>query len=432
MPRGNVSRRPAGSFGLRVIHGKGGGLAVRIEPAQSRFGPWDSSWLETLASRREWLGHAVAILAGSAAVGLPRIIRASPDENADPNRLIVRSKYPLDLETPRSALASWRTPNPLFFVRSHLGEPAVALGPWTVSLGGLVSQERTLSLDSLRAMEQVTVPAVLQCSGNGRAFYSPTVPGLPWERGAVGNAEWTGVRLATLLADAGIKAGAKHVHFLGADAPPNPKTPPFLRSLPMEKALEANTILALEMNGEPLPWLHGGPLRLLVPGWTGNHWMKWVRSITVERDEAPGLFQQTAYRLPRKPAPPGATIKPEDLIPLTTLNVKSLVTWPLEGQPLPRGKHTVQGVAWTGEGFVKTVEVAIGLRGGWKPATLLNDERPYAWRQWRFEWNATTRGRYPIRVRATDSLGQTQPEVSPWNRSGYLWNGVDEVRCEIA
>ncbi|HEV3122323.1 MAG TPA: sulfite oxidase [Isosphaeraceae bacterium] len=404
---------------------------MRGERRHPRLFQIEASWPDSTTSRRAWLGHAAAVVAATAVGGLPRFARAFPDENTDTGHLIVRSKSPIDLETPRSALASWRTPNPFFFVRSHLGEPAVTLGPWSVWLGGMVDHERSLSLDSLRALEQVTVPAVLQCSGNGRAFFSPTVPGLPWEFGAVGNAEWTGVRLATLLEKAGIKPGGQHIHFVGADAPPHPKTPAFVRSLPLEKALDANTILALEMNGEPLPWLHGGPLRLVVPGWTGNHWMKWLRSITVERDEAQGFYQQTGYRLPRRPAPPGATIKPEDLVPLTTLNVKSLLAWPLAGERLPRGKHTLQGVAWTGEGFVKTVEIAIGQRGQWQPATLLNDERPFTWRQWRFEWNATTRGHHLIRVRATDSRGQTQPDVTPWNRSGYLWNGIDQISCEI-
>jgi DMSO/TMAO reductase YedYZ molybdopterin-dependent catalytic subunit len=388
--------------------------------------------VDTAHSRRRWLERALSLAAGSLALAEMRPMWARAEGDAPQAGLIVRSSRPLDLETPRSALATWRTPNDLFFVRSHLGEPAMGLQPSTLSVAGLAVKPLTLSLEALRDMKQVTVPAVLQCSGNGRSHFSPTVPGLQWECGAVGNAEWTGVPLADLLEKAGMKSEAKHVHFLGADAPPNPKTPQYLRSLPIEKALEPTTIVALAMNGEPLPWLHGGPLRLVVPSWTGNHWIKWLRSVAPAREEAPGFYQQTGYRIPRHPAPPGAVVKPEDLIPLTTMNAKSLMAWPTEGARLPAGKHALRGVAWTGPGFVKTVEVAIGADGPWQRATLENDERPGTWRVWRFDWDARTLGRYEIRVRATDSNGDTQPDTTPWNRSGYLWNGIEKVHCEIA
>src|SRR5207237_603247 len=147
-------------------------------------------------------------------------------------------------------------------------------------------------------------------------------------------AKWSGVRLTDLLDKVGVGPEARHVHLLGADAPPSPKTPAFLRSIPLERALDPGTLLATHMNGEPLPVLHGGPIRLVVPGWTGNHWIKWLRGITVSRDEAPGFYMQTGYRIPRVPAPPDAVLKPGDLVPVTTLNVKSLITQPGAGSVL--------------------------------------------------------------------------------------------------
>jgi DMSO/TMAO reductase YedYZ molybdopterin-dependent catalytic subunit len=267
-------------------------------------------------SRRHAIREAAAWGASLAFLGSRN--RSWGGESVD-SSLILRSSRPLDLESPASALDHWLTPNNLFFVRSHFGAPAVGREPWKLELGGMVERAATLSLDELsRGHEVVTVPAVLQCSGNGRGYFRPRVTGVPWERGAVGHAEWSGVRLADVLERAGIKPGAGHVHLLGADGPPSPKTPAFFRSIPLTRALDPSTILATRMNGEPLPLLHGGPVRLAVPGWSGNHWLKWLRVITVSRDEAPGFFMQTGYRMPKVPAPPGAVLKPSDLEPFTT------------------------------------------------------------------------------------------------------------------
>jgi DMSO/TMAO reductase YedYZ molybdopterin-dependent catalytic subunit len=378
-------------------------------------------------SRREAFRQAAAF--GSLALLTP----ASLCKGAEPggHELIVRNRSPLDLESPVSALDEWLTPNEQFFVRSHFGAPAVGLAPWELVIDGETDRPARLTLDQLEAYDQVTVPAVLQCSGNGRAFFRPTVPGVPWERGAVGHAEWTGVRLADVLKALGIRAGAAHVHLRGADGPPAPKTPAFFRSVPLDRALDPSTILALKMNGEPLPVLHGGPMRLVVPGWAANHWMKWLRTITVSREEAPGFFMQTGYRIPRTPAPPGAVLKPSDLVPVTAMNVKSLITWPARSEKIRAGQHEVRGVAWTGMGHVVKVEVTTDAASGWKPATLVDPPREGSWRRWRVRWDASKPGQQVLRVRATDSKGETQPEITPWNRSGYLWNGIDEVKCEV-
>ena len=163
------------------------------------------------------------------------------------------------------------------------------------------------------------------------------------------------------------------------------------------------------MNGEPLPLLHGGPLRLVVPGWAGNHWMKWLRTITVAREEAPGTYQQTGYRMPKVPTPPGVDLKPADLVPLTTMPVKSLIARPIAGARLAAGRVEVRGVAWTGTGHVTGVEVATGRDGPWQPATFLNDARPGTWRLWR-----CTSGRPPRPARAP--------------RPGHRLDGPDPAR----
>lgn len=360
--------------------------------------------------------------------------KGSPAWAAEPT-LIVRNTRPLDLETPVTALDRWLTPNDLFFVRSHLSTPAIGLAPWSLQVSGMTDRPRTWSLDDLQKLEQVKVPAVLQCSGNGRAYFRPRLPGVQWEKGGVGHAEWSGVRLVDLLERAGYQRGAAHVHLLGADAPPNPRTPQYLRSVPIERAIDPNTLVATHMNDEPLPLLHGGPMRLVVPGWTGNHWMKWLREIKVAKDEAPGTYQQSGYRIPKSPAPPGAVLKPSDLVPLTTMNVKSLITGPADGTVLKPGKHEIRGVAWTGAGHVTKVEYTIGTdpnpNSEWRPATLQGEPRQGSWRTWKVAWEPDQPGKYTVRVRATDSQGETQPETTVWNRSGYLWNGIDRLTCEV-
>jgi sulfite oxidase len=385
---------------------------------------------EATLSRREWLRRSTATAVVTAG-GIPARALVHGAAIEDEPGLIVRSRRPLDLETSVEAFDDWLTPNRLFFVRSHLGEPTVELDTWKLEVSGMVEQPLALSVGDLATMEVVTRPSVLQCSGNGRAFFKPTMPGVPWERGAVGNASWSGVRLADILKRAGARLDAGHVHLLGADLPPTPKTPSYLRSIPIARALDPTTLVATLMNGERLPWEHGGPMRLVVPGWTGNHWMKWLMRIVVEADEAPGFYQQTGYRIARTPAPPGADLKPGDLVPLTTLNVKSLISWPRPEARLRRGRVELRGVAWTGAGFVERVDVAIGEAGAWQPAQLLGEPRAGTWRQWRLPWTADRSGRYVIRARATDSQGQVQPSSPPWNRSGYLWNGIDSVSCEI-
>jgi sulfite oxidase len=424
-----VHAKAARSCGLggvkRRYWGRGRGSARRLSESASMSDQRQdipaSAW-----RRRDLLkSAAVSAFALGGAGGWPAGVRAVAGE---PD-LIVRSRRPLDAETPVEVFEHWRTPSRLFFVRSHFGAPAVGLFPWKMEVGGEVGKDLVLTLDDLKGFERVTLPAVLQCSGNGRAFFKPTIPGVAWERGAVGNAEWGGVRLKDVLERAGIKDGAAHVHLLGADGPPNPKTPAFTRSLPLARALDPSTLLATTMNGDPLPVLHGGPLRLVVPGWAGNHWLKWLRRVEVARIEAPGFYMQTGYRIPKVPVPPGSDPRPADLVPVTTLNVKSLIARPNGDSKLPPGRHEVRGVAWTGDGLVKTVEVSID-GGDWRPATLEGPEHADSWRLWRLAWDARP-GRHELRSRATDSRGQTQPETSPWNKSGYLWNGIDRVTCQV-
>ncbi len=348
--------------------------------------------------------------------------------------LITRVMRPFDAETPVRELTSWLTPNERLFVRSHFGPPnPEAIDPtvWQLKVGGKVDQPLSLSLTELKQFEPATVTSVLQCSGNGRAFHRPKVPGVQWERGAVGNLEWTGVRLKDVLAKAGLKSQARHVQFLGADRPVLASVPLFVRSIPIEKALHPDTLLAFEMNGRPIPLLHGAPLRLITPGWMAESCIKWLTEITVQTGEATGYYMQQAYRIPVTTVAPDSGLPEPRMLPVEEMPVKSLVTAPADGESVPIGPIAVKGVAWAGEARVVKVEVSVDGGTSWEPARLLGEEHPYAWRQWQFVWNAKTAGTATVLCRATDARGETQPEMTLWNPSGFLWNGWDRVTVVV-
>jgi DMSO/TMAO reductase YedYZ molybdopterin-dependent catalytic subunit len=348
--------------------------------------------------------------------------------------LTVRVSRPFDAETPVREFTSFLTPNHRFFVRSHFGPPppeAVSEANWTLRVGGLVERSHEFTLKDLRQMDTVTVTAVVQCSGNGRAFHRPKVPGVQWERGAVGNAQWTGVRLRDVLAKAGVQAGARHVQFQGADRPVVASVPLFTRSIPLEKAIHPDTILAYEMNGRPLPLLHGAPLRAITPGWMADSCTKWLTEITVQAEEAKGYYMQTAYRVPTKPVEPGGSVSGESA-PVEAMVVKSLIAAPQEGETVKSGPVTIQGVAWSGEAKVVKVEVSLDEGKTWESARLVGEDHPYAWRQWQLVWRPKTAGTFTILCRATDARGDQQPATSPWNPSGFLWNGWDRVTVTVA
>ncbi|WP_455379132.1 sulfite oxidase [Petrachloros mirabilis] len=344
--------------------------------------------------------------------------------------LITRVTRPFDAETPVREFTTWLTPNERLFIRSHFGPPnpdVIDPTVWRLKVGGKVGQQLSLSLKELKQFEAVTVTSVLQCSGNGRAFHSPKVPGVQWERGAVGNVEWTGVRLKDVLAKAELKSQAKHVQFLGADRPVLASVPLFVRSIPIEKALHPDTLLAFEMNGRPLPLLHGAPLRVITPGWMAESCIKWLTEITAQVGEATGYYMQQAYRVPVTTIGQDSGLPEPRMLPVEEMPVKSLVITPGEGDTVKVGPVSIQGVGWTGEARIAKVEVSVDGGKTWEAARLVGEEHPYAWRQWQFVWNAKNAGTATVLCRATDSRGETQPQMTPWNPSGFLWNGWDRV-----
>jgi DMSO/TMAO reductase YedYZ molybdopterin-dependent catalytic subunit len=341
--------------------------------------------------------------------------------------MLVRSVRPEDLEMPLSGFADYITPVEHFFVRTHVYVPTVDLNQWRLSVSGSVATPLTLTMDDLKKLPAAELIGVLECAGNGRGLYRPTVPGLQWGQGAVGNARWRGVRLADVLKRAGLKSSAREILFDGADVPLG-TMPDFQRSLPLEKALDPNTLLAYEMSGETLPVKHGFPLRVVVPGWAGDSWVKWITSIRVLDQEHDGFWMKTAYRHPARPVAPGTAVPADRMQPVTSLRIKSVIASPMDGARVDPGSPvTIRGVAWGSEP-VTTVDVSVDAGRSWKPAALVAGQRTrFGWRQWEFAWTPPTAAFYTILARARDASGNAQPLDQEWNPSGYLWNVVPRV-----
>ena len=347
------------------------------------------------------------------------------------DRMIVRSARFFDLETPVEYLNVWLTPVPHFFVRNHMHEPSeLDAATWRLTVGGEVERPITLSLSELVKFDSHSVVNTLECAGNGRSLQRPQVPGIQWGKGAVSTAKFTGPRLRDVLQRAGVKSSGKHVMFHGLDEVPG-RVPPFIRSIPIEKALDADTLIATHMNGVPLTKHHGFPARALVPGWIGAASCKWLSEVKVLDAEFVGNFMSPGYRFPNQPVKPGDAVKPEDTHPLTALNVKSVISGPLDGSSLKSGRIVVQGAAWAGEADVAKVEISIDGGSTWAPATLGHEQARYAWRLWHREF-AAKKGDYTILSRATDTRGRIQPETPAWNPSGYLYNAIDQVKIHVA
>jgi DMSO/TMAO reductase YedYZ molybdopterin-dependent catalytic subunit len=381
--------------------------------------------------RRTFLHGATRVTALAAASVLAPLGRAFQSTGSAPGSpLTVRSRTPQDLETPVRLLADWITPNDVFFVRSHLPTPAVDAAAWNVTIGGAVERTLTLRLGDLRGFPRASIVATLECAGNGRAFFEPPVAGVQWQKGAVGNARWTGVRLADVLRRAGVQPSAGFVLLDGADRPVG-TVPDFARTLPLAKAMHRDTLLAFEMNGVPLPVSHGFPLRAIVPAWEGAYWVKWLTSITLLDAQHEGFFVQTAYRYPRGPVTPGSAVPADEMEPLTGMAVKSLIVSPESGATVPAGRLRVAGFAWTGEGEIARVDISTDGGASWQRTRLGRDREPYAWRAFEYEWRAAPAGTHTVISRATDSRGRTQPETPRWNPSGYLWNAPDRVAITV-
>ena len=353
--------------------------------------------------------------------------------------LIKRSYRPPNFETPIDYFHTPLTRNDAFFVRYHLsGIPQkIDAGKWRLKIGGDAAKKPVeLDLATLkRDFPQVELVAVLQCSGNRRGMFQPHVQGVEWGIGAMGNARWKGVRLRDVLERAGVAGNAIEVAFNGAEIPAMETTHDFVKSLPVDKALDENTLIAFEMNGKPLPHWNGFPARLIAAGWTGTYWMKHLTNIDIRSKPQGGFWMKPAYRIPAgkfpqvQPFPSQADAASQ---PITDMVVNSLVTTLFDGMRFHRGQVIdVAGIAWDGGHGIREVQVSMDSGQSWHRAELGQDLGRFSFRPFSFKTKAAQPGPTVVMVKATNNRGETQVPKLIFNPAGYHHNVIPRIQIEV-
>jgi DMSO/TMAO reductase YedYZ molybdopterin-dependent catalytic subunit len=345
--------------------------------------------------------------------------------------LIKLSYRPPNYETPIEYFRSAITPNDAFFVRYHLADiPEIDAKTWKVTVGGDgANGQAEFNLDDLKKLPAQEITAVCQCSGNRRGLFQPHVAGVEWGYGAMGCAKWKGARLKDLLDKAGIKKEAIEIVLNGADGPVIDKTPDFVKSIPVDVAMAETTLVAYEMNGQPLPHFNGFPARIIIPGWTGTYWTKHIASVTAVTKPFDGFWMKSAYRIPVGKFPVVARFISQETpanTPITEMVVNSLITSHADGDKIKAGAQVaISGVAWDGGYGIRTVEVSADGKS-WSEASLGQDLGRFAFRPWTFRMSAK-RGNNTVMVRATNRIGQTQTTELILNPAGYHHNVVQSI-----
>lgn len=367
------------------------------------------------------------LLAGAAA-GLAGPAAPAEDRLAGKHDLIGRRAAPLALEAPPDSFFTEITQPGRFYVSYNLPKPPgmADLKSWALKIGGDgAAREVVLSMADLRAMPQREIVAVCQNAGNRRALAEPKVPGVQWGQGGMGCARWRGVRLRDVLQKVGVKPEAVEMAMTGADSAANPDHEPFTKSLPIERAMDAGTLIALDMNASPLRLLNGYPARIIRPGWAGTYWVKHVTSLQLRTSAFAGRFMSVENRLPTGLFPvehPFDTQEDGRTSPVTELVINSLVTNVVDGDTVQLAGLALQGLAWDNGSGVQSVSISLDGGTHWKTAVLGPDSGRFAFRRWRFAITGVRPGVLNVLVRATGNDGQLQGERRRSNPGGYLLN----------
>jgi DMSO/TMAO reductase YedYZ molybdopterin-dependent catalytic subunit len=342
------------------------------------------------------------------------------------DELVVLATSPLVAESPLERQVEPLTPTPRFFIRSHFGTPAIPTEEWQLAIGGAVTQARTVTLADLQRLPARHLDATMECAGNGRSFLPPPTEGNQFSYGAVSAARWTGVPVHEVLEPAGLAANVCEILFVGADRGFERNVGreiAFERSLPIEIARHPDTLLVYEMNGAPLSQEHGGPIRLLVPGWYGVASVKWLVELRALTQPFDGYFQVQRYVMPNGEQTP---------VPLRERRVRAVITDPAPNATVLAGPVEVRGLAWSGNQPVTRVELSVDGGASWGTVALDGAGSPYAWQHWHTTWEAAVPGDYLLHVRASDAAGRTQPAASEWNLLGYANNGIQSLPVRVA
>jgi len=356
------------------------------------------------------------------------------------DKLVVLGDRPLVAETPEHVLDDDTTPTDKFFVRNNGPTPEAAsnVDGWKIVIDGEVNQKLELTVGDLKSrFRPVTRRLVLECGGNGRSYFTPQARGNQWTNGGAGCAEWTGVRLVDVLQAAGVKSSAIYTGHYGADRSlADPTKDAISRGVPIRKAMDENNLIVFAMNGQPLSNIHGGPVRLLVPGWPGSVSSKWLNRIWVRDKVHDGAgMGGTSYRVAIKPMVPGDRVDPDNFRDLESMPVRSIITSPANGTSFGKEVREVKlrGAAWAGDLTVRQVDVSIDYGASWQSVQLEGPKNPYDWHRWTATVRVPSEGYYEIWTRATDSKGIMQPHIAGnWNPQGYGANPMHRVAIRIA
>ena len=330
---------------------------------------------------------------------------------------------------PLEALRHDITPVGLHYLLTHFDIPDVDVAAWRLEVGGQVAKPLTLALDEIKGHPSKTLAVTLECAGNGRALLSPRALSQPWLMEAVGTAEWTGTPLAPILEKAGVDDGAAEVVFTGLDRGVQGDVEHvYERSLPLGEATRQEMLLAYAINGQPLPPQHGFPLRLIAPGWYGMTHVKWLRTITVVNEPFRGWQQDVAYRLRSSEEEQGSPVT--RILPRALMIPPGIPDFFSRERFVDPGPCVLEGRAWSGWAPVERVEVSVDGGSTWNEATLSKPVSEYAWRGWKYEWDAEA-GDHELSCRASDAAGHRQPATAEWNYDGLCNNGVQRVRVVV-
>ncbi|MEQ8364323.1 MAG: sulfite oxidase [Cyclobacteriaceae bacterium] len=392
-----------------------------------------------------WLASAIGaeIVFGAK---LPEDYKPLALQDADPFKMFNKNKdmvvlndQPWNIEAQAHLLNDDITPNASMFIRNNgLVPENIDAKNWTLTIDGeSVVNKKTYTLADLKSkFAQHTYQLTIECGGNGRSEFNPPAKGNQWTVGAVHCASWTGVRLRDVLRDAGIKSNAVYIGFHAADLhlSRDPGKEPISRGCPMAKALQDETLLAFQMNGEDIPLIHGYPLRLVAGGWPASVSGKWLNRISIRNKEHDGAkMTGDSYRVPCEPVAPGDTVKDEEMCIIESMPVKSLITYPKSGAMIKEGTPLdIRGHAWAGELEVAKMEYSVDFGATWKTCELKKPANRLAWQHFSTSVHFPKKGYYEIWARATDARGAAQPMLVPgWNPKGYLNNACHRIAVKV-
>lgn len=352
--------------------------------------------------------------------------------------MVILNDLPWNAEAQAHTLDDKVTPASKMFVRNNGIIPKDANSQnWILTIDGeSAKQTKTYTIQDLKRFSKHSYQLTLECGGNGRSEFDPPAKGNQWTVGAVSCAVWTGVRLSDILEDVGVKEDAVYVGYYGMDThlSGDPGKDPISRGVPISKAMMDETLVAYEMNGEPIPLIHGFPLRLVAGGWPASASGKWLERLSIRNIVHDGTkMGEMSYRVPCEGVEPGAEVLDENMCIIESMPVKSLITYPKSGAILEKGRNLeIRGHAWAGEASVKSMQYSIDFGSTWKSCELESPVNRLAWQHWKAEVKFPENGYYEVWAKATDETGKQQPMILPgWNPKGYLNNACHRIAVKV-